>query len=154
MSDLAKAMTRVAACEQRIFDQDQTILAQMVEIRNLTQRNQDIEATLLSVNGFWYAANRKVEKLEAALRRIAAYSQGLTPIPGDPIEIARTALGSEMETSAESKCHWDDDPDEGFKHFWRTACGNHGSRSAYGVIPKHCGHCDRPIDNPQTDSKS
>lgn len=37
-------------------------------------------------------AHRKVAEFEAALQRIAAYSAGLTPIPGDPIEIARTAL--------------------------------------------------------------
>lgn len=37
-------------------------------------------------------AHRKVAEFEVALQRIAAYSPGLTPIPGDPIEIARTAL--------------------------------------------------------------
>lgn len=41
-------------------------------------------------------------------------------------------------------CRWDDDPDEGFKHFWRTDCGNHGSRTGYKTIPPVCPHCDRP----------
>ena len=37
-------------------------------------------------------ADEKIAHYETALRRIASYSPGLTPIPGDPIEIARTAL--------------------------------------------------------------
>lgn len=40
-------------------------------------------------------------------------------------------------------CRWDDDPDEGFKHFWRTECGNHGSRGGYPTIPVICPHCGR-----------
>jgi hypothetical protein len=51
------------------------------------------------------------------------------------------------ETTAEPHCHWDDDPDGGFMHYWRTACGNHGSRHGYKVIPAICPHCERPVDN-------
>lgn len=58
----------------------------------------DLRKDSVALMALLEAEKRKNKKLEAALRRIAAYSQGLTPIPGDPIEIARTALGSEMET--------------------------------------------------------
>lgn len=34
----------------------------------------------------------RIAQLEAALKRIADYSPGFTPIAGDPIEIARSAL--------------------------------------------------------------
>jgi hypothetical protein len=44
-------------------------------------------------------------------------------------------------------CLWDDDPDEGFKHFWRTGCGNHGSREGYKTVPVICPHCGRPTSS-------
>ncbi len=45
-------------------------------------------------------------------------------------------------------CCWGDDPDEGFRHFWRTACGNRGSREGYTTIPLVCPHCGRPTREP------
>lgn len=40
-------------------------------------------------------------------------------------------------------CMWDDDPDEAFKSYWRTGCGNHSSRVGYETVPVVCGHCGR-----------
>ena len=36
-------------------------------------------------------------RFKMALEVIAAYSPGMTPIPGDPIEIARTALNRSVK---------------------------------------------------------
>jgi hypothetical protein len=46
----------------------------------------------------------RIAALEAALRRIASYGPGLTPIPGDPIEIARTALETAGEPLSKLEC--------------------------------------------------
>lgn len=60
----------------------------------------------------------------------------------------RHAMGLPIQAKTTTDhCHWDDDPDEGFKYFWRTACGNHGSRMGYQFMPPMCPHCERPIDN-------
>jgi hypothetical protein len=52
-----------------------------------------------------------------------------------------------LNDSQADTCLWDDDPDEGFKHYWRTACGNYGSREAYKSIPAKCPHCERPTQS-------
>jgi len=42
--------------------------------------------------------SKRMSTFEAALKRIAAFSPGLTPIQGDPIEIARAALSEAGES--------------------------------------------------------
>lgn len=59
-------------------------------------------------------------------------------------EIAKLAHFAIVACRDPQACHWDNDPDGGFKHYWRTGCGNHGSREGYKFIPARCPHCDRP----------